>query len=237
MPKFAFSTPVLPGKDARDVTALLRSRKQEYEESRRHAGVTMERVYLQPTPMGEFVIAYIEADRDFAGVSQASMTSGLALDRDFYAKLAEVHGLDFSQATPPPPLEVIADWVDPEVRERRTGLAFVAPLLPGAADAARAFAREAFQARRAEFTASRRALGDTVETVVLQQTPEGDVLCVYLEGNDPVAANARHASSQEPYDAWFRGELKKLFPPYVDFDQPLPPIEQIWDWQRATVSA
>jgi hypothetical protein len=237
MPRFSFSTPVLPGRDAREVTEMLRGRQDEYEQSRRHAGISLERVYVQTTPMGDFVVVHFEADRDFPAISEASMTSGLAIDRDFYTKLSEVHGIDFSQPGPTPTLENVGEWIDPEVSERRPGLAFVAPLNPGAADAGRAFAREAFQARREGFAASRRALGVSVEIVTLQQTPEGDVICGYIEAPDPVEANRRFAASQGEFDVWFKGELKKIFPPFVDFDQPLPPIAQIWDWDRSAVSA
>jgi len=235
MPKFAFALPVLPGKDARSVSRLLQARMSEYEESRRRAGVTMERAYEQPTPMGTFAVGYIEAERDFAQTMGAYLTSGLPIDTDLFAALEDVHGFDASQ--PPPAPEVVADWWDPEVKERRRGVAFTAPLLPGRTEAARAFATEAFVRRRDELTASRRALGNNGEVVILNSTPHGDLVCIYLEGHDPVEANRRFAASQLPYDVWFKQELKSVFPPEIDFNQPVPPVEQIWDWQRAPVRA
>lgn len=237
MPKYAFAVPVLPGKDARDVPALFQGRMEEYAESRRRNGITMERVYLMPTPMGEFAIAYLEAERDFGSMMQSLATSDLAIDREFQAKLTEVHGMDASGPAAAPPPEVLGDWEDPEVHERRRGLAFVAPLMPGRTDAARAFTREAWVTRREAMTASRRELGENRETVVLNTTPMGDVVCVYLEGTDPVEANRRFAESQSEFDTWFKQQLSTIFPPDVDFSQPLPPIEQIWDWQRTRVSA
>jgi hypothetical protein len=53
--------PVLPGKDPRTIADEMRSRPREYEESRRRLGITLERAYLQHTPMGDFVTAYTES--------------------------------------------------------------------------------------------------------------------------------------------------------------------------------
>jgi hypothetical protein len=120
--------------------------------------------------------------------------------------------------------------VDPLVTVRRRGLAFVAPLLPGKADAGKAWAREAYVTRGDEFAQSRRPLGVNVELVTLNQTPMGDFAAVYIEGNDPVEANRLFAASRTPYDVWFKESIKALFPPEIDFNQPLPPIEQVFDY-------
>jgi hypothetical protein len=238
MAQFAFIAPVLPGKDARALPEMLRGRMEEYEESRRRQGVTMERVYLMETPMGPAVIAYIESRLSLAETMQASVASDLAIDRDFNAMIEELHGIDVSQ---PPPVdgepEVIAEWVDPEVHERRNGLAFMAPIIPGRTDAARRFGQEAFVNRRDEHTASRRALDLNIERVILTPTPMGDMLVVYLEGADPAQANRDFAASQSAYDAWFKDQLREIFPPEVDFSQPMPPVEEIWNYHRAAVSA
>jgi hypothetical protein len=62
----------------------------------------------------------------------------------------------------------------------------------------------------------------------------GDIAVVYLEGEDPVRANRSFAASQRPHDRWFKDGLKELFPPNVDFDQPVPPNEQVFDWTRGS---
>jgi hypothetical protein len=237
MPRFAFAVPVLPGKEARAIADMMRPRMAEYEDSRRRQGVTMERAYEMATPMGTFVTAYLEAERGFAETMGALAASDLAIDRDFRAGLAEVHGMDVTQPPPGPPPEVVGEWQDSDVRERRPGLAFVAPLLPGRTDAGRAFAQEAWGARRAELAESRRAKGINVEVAVLNSTPQGDMICVYIEGTDPVEGNRQFAASQSGFDTWFKGQLKTIFPPLVDFDQPLPPISTLWDWHRSPVTA
>src|SRR5262249_36670128 len=68
MYKVAAVYPVLPGKDARSVAAILRRDPGAYTESRRHAGVLLERAYEQQTPMGVFLISYLETERPFPEV-------------------------------------------------------------------------------------------------------------------------------------------------------------------------
>ena len=50
------------------------------------------------------------------------------------------------------------------------------------------------------------------------------------------AANRGFAASRKPYDVWFKDECKKVFIPEIDFNDPLPPIEVIWDWEATKVA-
>lgn len=237
MARFAFPTPVLPGKQASDVPKVFEGRMAEFEESRRRNGVSTECAYEMPTPMGTFVIAYLEADRGFEEVMGGLASSELPIDKDFMAALTAVHGMDPAAAPPGAPPEEIGHFRDPEVRERKKGLAFVAPIMPGAADTARAFSREALGPRLAEHTESRRALGVCQESIFLCSSPAGEVICVYLEADDPQRANQQFAASQSDYDRWFKDRCRAVFIPDVDFDQPVPPITTIWEWHREAVTA
>jgi hypothetical protein len=236
MGKTATVAPVLPGQDPKSVAAMFSSRMDEYRASRTRAGITMERAYQMATPMGTFVIAYVEAEGDPNQAMMGIAGSDLAIDRDFVAALQRVHGIDFSQAPAGPPPEVVGDWSDPEVTQRKRGLAFCAPLIPGRTDAGREIAHKAFVTRLAEVTESRRALGQSREVVVVNTTPMGDICCVYLEGDDPVEGNRGFAASTRPYDVWFKEQLATIFPAEVDFSQPVPPVEEIWDWHRAAAT-
>jgi hypothetical protein len=236
MGKTASAFPVIPGQDPKAIAALIRSRPDEHRESRTRAGITMERAYQMDTPMGTFVIVYLEAEGDPSDSFARVAASESAFDRDFVAALQRVHGIDVTQPPPGPPPEIIGDWEDPGVAERKRGFAFAAPLMPGRTDAGRAFGRDAWVDRLAEFTESRRALGQSRETVVLNSTPMGDIVCVYLEGDDPVEANRRFAASARPFDVWFKEQLATLFPPEIDFGQPVPGVQQIFDWQRTAAT-
>jgi hypothetical protein len=236
MEKVVAVFPVMPGKEAKDVAKILKGRDAEYAESRRRAGVQMERAYAQETPMGTFVVAYIESDKPFGETNAEMAKSDLQIDRDFIKAIQEVHGFDATQPPPFDPPEVLGDWADPDVSERKRGFAFCAPVMPGAEDKGRAFAKEAYENRRSEHTASRRALGITREVAVLNHGPQGDVVGVYIEGDDPVESNRREAASRSDYDVWFKDQLKGIFPPQVDFNEPVPGVTEIFDSQDALVA-
>jgi hypothetical protein len=182
MVKVGFAVPVLPGKE--DLATIhsieeIRRRMPEYEESRHRAGVIVERVYLQGNPDGsKLFVIYVEAAGDTADVLGTFATSGSDFDRWFLDVNQEITGIDFRQPAPGGGPEHIASWAEPG-GSRGAGLAFAAPLLPGKAEGARAWAGEAFESRRRELTESRLALGQTREEVFLNSSPAGDV-CVAM---------------------------------------------------------
>src|SRR2546428_14065479 len=113
-------------------------------------------------------------------------SSDLDIDTYFVNAIREAHGVDVKAAAEGPEPQTIGVWVDPEVTERRRGMAFCAPVNPGAEERGRAFIAEAFA--KPEMTESRRALGQSVEVVTQIASPEGTVVGVYLEGVDPSRA-------------------------------------------------
>jgi hypothetical protein len=179
--------------------------------------------------MGTVTVAYLESEKPFSEVAHGLATSDLEADRMFVDMVARIHGVDLRQPPAGPPSETVGEWVDLKVTTRKAGLAFMAPLLPGKIEAGKAFAKEAFVKRVAEFAESRRSWGQNIEIVTVSPTPMGDMLCAYLEGNDPVKGNLAFAASTRPFDLWFKGKLKELFPPQIDFDKPLPAASQIFD--------
>lgn len=227
MSRMALTFPVLPGKDARDIANELKSRPREYEESRRRAGITMERAYLQHTPMGDYVTAYLEGEGDVLEAFGKLGSPDLAIDRYMAKAAKEIHGADFTQPMPGPAPETVAAWIDPAGKGRGRGMALCAPLAPGATERARAFVADAYH--RDEFTASRRRLHVSEELLTLQSTPQGDIVGIYIEGDDPVKGNAGFAASQDPFDLWFKEELTKIFPPAIDWSKPVEGVEEIFD--------
>jgi hypothetical protein len=231
--RYAIPFPVAPGKtdaDAAGIAEHFRANMDAYRDSRKRLGTTMERAYLQPTPMGSIVVAYVETEHSFGDWIKGILTSDLEIDRQFIEMVADIHGVDIRKPPAGPPPETIGQWIDPDVTTRRAGLAFIVPVLPGQDDAGRTFAREAYVTRRPELIDSRHALGQNAEVATLNVTPMGSFLCAYLEAADPVGANRRFAASNRPYDVWFKNELKSLFPPMIDFNQPLPPVVQLFDY-------
>jgi hypothetical protein len=193
--------PTLPDKteaDIRKIADRLRAEPEAYCESRRHGGVTLERAYWQHTPMGDLVVAYLESEKTVGETLASTASDPTDLGRWFAATVKEVHGVDITQPPTGPEPETLAVWSDPDVKRRKRGMAFSAPGLPDAVEKGRAFAKEAFGSEG--MTRSRRALGENLEVVTLTQTPQGPVICVYLEGDDPFDANPRFAASQDPFD-------------------------------------
>jgi hypothetical protein len=109
-------------------------------------------------------------------------------------------------------------------------LAFAVPILPGKTDADRA-AMEACRngERRADHAASRVRAGIRRESVWIQSTPDGDVAVVVLEADDVGAAMGTLATSQEPFDAWFREVLNDVHG--IDLSEGFPPPEQVMDYR------
>jgi len=230
MSRSLLAFPVLPGKtddDAKLSANEFRARPREYEASRQRAGITLERAYLQKTPMGDFVVAYIESSLEFAASARLMAESDLAIDGFFARTTKEVHGIDMTQVLQGPPPETVAVWLDPHVISRGRGLAFCAPLIPDAAATARTILAQ--ESTWKEFGQSRRAKDQNVEVAGLLITPQGPIGTFYLEGADPVEAIRRFALSTRPYDLRFRGLLKKIFLPVGDFSQALAGIEEIFD--------
>ena len=238
MPSSGFAFPVQPGKDGiiREVSDALRARRSEHQESRQKAGVSLERAYLQKNPDGgTLVVAYVESQGSFGDVLRSFLTSGLELDRYFIDKNSEATGIDFSAGPQGPEPELVGDWEASGTTGRQRGMAFAAPLQPGMTDAARRFAQEAYVTRKAEMTESRSTKGLIRERVFLNQTPMGDIVVVYLEGTDPADANRQFAASQSPFDRWFKDRCKEIFAPYINFDNPVPANEEVFDSAQSTV--
>jgi hypothetical protein len=91
------------------------------------------------------------------------------------------------------------------------------PILPGKTPAWRSFVGELNGARKAEFEASRRAMG-VHERTFLQPTPMGDFVIVTLEGDEPAGALGRFAQVDDDFTKWFKAQAMDLHG--VDLDAP-----------------
>jgi hypothetical protein len=109
-------------------------------------------------------------------------------------------------------------------------IAFVAPLLPGKVDADRAaLVSVAAGERRADHDESRKRAGITRESVWLQSTPSGDVAVVLLEADDIPSAMGTLATSEEPFDQWFRAHLENVHG--IELAEGFVPPEQVLDYR------
>jgi hypothetical protein len=111
MPMYAFVAPIRPNKTEdfrRFVSELNGSRKTEYEDSRKKAGITRENIFLQKTSMGEMVAIIQEAETE-----QGALDSLRSMKDPFnvwyFQRLKDIHGADLVSA-PLPVNELLLDY-------------------------------------------------------------------------------------------------------------------------------
>jgi hypothetical protein len=88
-------------------------------------------------------------------------------------------------------------------------MAVAFPIAPGKTDEWKRFIAELNGARRADFVASRKAIGAR-ERTFLQPTPMGDLVVVTLEGDNPGQAFGKFVSSTDPFTLWFLEQVKEV---------------------------
>ena len=91
-----------------------------------------------------------------------------------------------------------------------TALSCVLPILPGKQEAWRRFCQELEGSRHGEYEWTRQRLGITKECIWFAQMPQGEMAIVYLEMEHSELAIAQLATSDLPFDRWFRSQLLEL---------------------------
>ena len=108
--------------------------------------------------------------------------------------------------------------------------AMAVPILPGKTEQWLQLARELQGARRSDFVVARNRLG-VRERTFLQRSPQGDLVIVTLEGDDPAGALAHMGEGTDEFTRWFVQQVKEIH----GMDLTLPPSgplpEQITDSQ------
>src|SRR5688500_6212043 len=110
-----------------------------------------------------------------------------------------------------------------------TAIGFIAPLLPGKTETDRATMTSCWRGERKEaYERSRKRLGITREAVFIQPTPNGDVAVVYWEADDVGAALTGMATSDDPFDKWYREHIREVHG--LNVEDGFPPPEQVMDF-------
>lgn len=110
MALFAIAFPILPGKTPAwqaFIKELAGARKGQFDASRRALGVR-ERTFLEPTPMGDFVIVTLEGD-DPAGAFARFAEGTDEFTTWFKAQALDTHGVDLAAPPPGPMPELVID--------------------------------------------------------------------------------------------------------------------------------
>jgi hypothetical protein len=105
------------------------------------------------------------------------------------------------------------------------------PVLPGKEDKIREFAAELAGARRREAASFYRSFGVTRESWHLQRTEHGSwVIGVTEIEEDPQIKAQAYATSERPFDRWFKDQVQELTGINPDVEPLGPPTETIFDW-------
>ena len=115
-------------------------------------------------------------------------------------------------------------------------LAMAFPILPGRTADWRAWMAELNGARHDDFVESRRRAG-LHERTFLQHSPNGDLVIVTLEGEDPGRAFEKMVAQSDPFASWFRKRVEELHG--VDLSKPMRNVtsELILDTAAVAVAA
>ena len=103
-------------------------------------------------------------------------------------------------------------------------LGVAAPIVPGKLNQWRQMVAE-LRRRSDEHARSMRAKGVTREDIWLQQTPVGDTVILYMEGDDPASYTKKVFESDAPFDRWFAQQLREVHG--IDPSQPPPKTERV----------
>ncbi len=112
MDHICFALPLLPNKtqEAREFQrALDGPRKAEYAASEQRIGIVKEHWFLQQTPQGDLLLAYMESP-DFAQALGQFAHSQEAFDHWFKERLAAVTGVDLNNPPPGPLSEALSSY-------------------------------------------------------------------------------------------------------------------------------
>jgi Family of unknown function (DUF6176) len=107
------------------------------------------------------------------------------------------------------------------------------PILPGKMDEWKAMVEEVQGPRREEMEQSYRRAGVAREVASLMHTPQGDFVCLFHESEDLAKAFRTLATSEEPFDVWFRAHLESVHGLTAEMMQGPPPAEVFFDYRDA----
>ncbi len=83
------------------------------------------------------------------------------------------------------------------------------PVLPGKVAAVKQFSKE-LQMKKKEFERSEKRLGVKKESWFLQTSPQGNWIVVHFEAKDVDRALMDFAKSTDPFDVWYKDQVKQV---------------------------
>jgi hypothetical protein len=105
------------------------------------------------------------------------------------------------------------------------------PVLPGKDEQLRRFAAELTGERRSEAAEFYRSFGVARESWHLQQTEHGYWVIGVTEVSDDLEKGAQaYATSQRPFDRWFKDQVQEISGIDPDIEPLGPPTQTLFEW-------
>jgi len=109
--------------------------------------------------------------------------------------------------------------------------AFAIPVVPSRIEAWKQWTRELQTTRKAEFEEFNRRMGLSKHKSWLMQTPQGPLAVVLHEGSGEATFLSKLATSDNPFDVWFRNSISDFHG--VDLTKPMPAMpEPFLTWEK-----
>lgn len=112
-------------------------------------------------------------------------------------------------------------------------ISWFAPILPGKLDEWKALMAEIQGPRQEEYRRSRERMGVTREVLSLMQTPQGDFIAVFHEADNVAKAFQSVATSDDPFDEWFRAKIMEVHGISAEMLQGPLPANVLMDYKAA----
>lgn len=111
MPVLNFMFPIVPGKEGAArawIAEVAGARREGWDAMQRRGDLTRETFTIQETPMGSFLLVWVEGDIGKAMSDVATAEDEFtSWHRD---RLKEITGVDITQPSDAPPPELLFDW-------------------------------------------------------------------------------------------------------------------------------
>ncbi len=196
-------------------------RKAEHDEYMRRYHLTKEYAWIQPSPMGDWGIVYLESTADFMEVNREFAMSSHPFDVWFRQTASQVFGQDFSRPLSPDFVRVLIETTESWATGSETPIAYAVPIQAGKTEQYMRLVEEVRTTRAAEAQEARRRYMVGEENWYLEHTPQGDVSLYYVEVADAASYSQSYAMSRDPFDVWQKQMLMDITG--LDFNQPPSP--------------
>jgi hypothetical protein len=108
------------------------------------------------------------------------------------------------------------------------------PILPGKLEEWKAMVAEINGPRRDDLARSYKRAGVAREVTSLMHTPQGDFVCLFQESEDLAKAFRTFATSQDPFDVWFREHVASVHGLTAEMLQGPLPAEVVFQYNDET---